>query len=120
MIQAPALPASVVQAKLSKVVSSLDPIKMALALYYQEKSSFPTTQNAWSTLGFARIPSKPAEISSLSVNANTGAIVVILVNINANVDGSMIIATPTVSSAMMTWSYTCTTTDTVTKKFFNC
>jgi len=79
------------KAKLSKVVSALDPIKTALAMYYQENGYFPLSTKAinltpaqagtadagsdvWTSLGFTDYPSLPAEVSNLSYISyqNTG------------------------------------------------
>ena len=75
----------IVKAKLAKVMSTLDPIKLALGTYFTEYGGFPlqgvaaalTTANAntplgttagtdvWSSVGFSRYPVLPAEVSSL-------------------------------------------------------
>jgi type IV pilus assembly protein PilA len=85
----PAYQDYIVKSKLSKVVSTLDPVKTALALYFQEQGSFPqaaatdivygsgTTGNVsgaqttvgtfWNSLGFSVFPSLPAEVGSMGV-----------------------------------------------------
>ncbi len=87
----PAYQDYIVKAKLSKVVSTLDPVKTALALYFQEQGGFPLAAatdligsggnvpgnqpglgSFWNSLGFSVFPSIPAEVSSMGVH-NVGA-----------------------------------------------
>ncbi len=76
----PAYQDYVVKAKLSKVVTSLDPIKTALAMYYQENGSFPVETAAnvvgttltgltWGSLGLTAV-TLPPEVSRLDYSAN--------------------------------------------------
>ncbi len=69
----PAYQDYVVKAKLSKVQSTLDPVKLALASYYQENGSFPngaTTSataptgagTVWTSLGLDRGATLPGEV----------------------------------------------------------
>ncbi|MDP1635461.1 MAG: prepilin-type N-terminal cleavage/methylation domain-containing protein, partial [Gallionellaceae bacterium] len=85
----PAYQDYVVKAKLSKVQSTLDPIKMALAMYYQENGSFPDASaiagaggsnpgtaseegDLWFTLGFKATPAIPlGEVSAMEVDGGT-------------------------------------------------
>src|SRR5487761_2481960 len=67
-----------VKAKLSKVPAVIDPLKLALAQYYQENSSFPGTANAWTSLGLAAAPTTTNEVTGVAVAATTGAITVTL------------------------------------------
>jgi type IV pilus assembly protein PilA len=93
----PAYQDYIVKAKLSKVVSTLDPIKTALAMYFQEQGGFPDTSAAanlvanpnqavvsglvpgaastvgqvWSSLGFGNIPSLPNEVKSMALQSVT-------------------------------------------------
>jgi type IV pilus assembly protein PilA len=89
----PAYQDYIVKAKLSKVVSTLDPVKTALALYFQEQGGFPiptaadliggagktagaqtTVGTFWNSLGFSVFPSLPGEVKSMGVHAvPTGA-----------------------------------------------
>ncbi len=82
----PAYQDYIVKSKLSKVVTTLDPIKTALALYLQEQGGFPvavagdmvggaagnasgtptTPATFWASLGFSVFPSLPAEVYSLA------------------------------------------------------
>ena len=88
----PAYQDYIVKAKLSKVVSTLDPVKTALAMYFQEQGGFPVpvagdmigtgglTAGAtsvvgsfWASLGFGAYPSLPTEVKTMGVHANAGA-----------------------------------------------
>ncbi len=79
----PAYQDYVVKAKLSKVQSTMAPIKTALAMYLQEQGGFPATAAAvsttdsskllpandtgtWTMLGLATFPTLPAEVSAMS------------------------------------------------------
>ena len=89
----PAYQDYIVKAKLSKVVSTLDPVKTALALYFQEQGGFPiaatsdiidpagtnkpgsttTVGTFWNSLGFSVFPSMPAEVATMAVHDVLGA-----------------------------------------------
>ncbi len=118
----PAYQDYIVKAKLSKVVSTLDPVKTALALYFQEQGGFPipattdivgtaeankpgaqtTVGTFWNSLGFSVFPSLPGEVASLGVHANsTGntssniALIIVMQNIKATtIDGGMVALSP--------------------------
>ena len=49
----PAYQDYIVKSKLSKVVSTLDPVKTALALYFQEQGGFPDTSTSSTLIGGA-------------------------------------------------------------------
>lgn len=125
----PAYQDYVVKAKLSKVMSTVDPIKLAIAAYVQEVGSYPQTANAWETLGLNGDPQLTTEVSSITLTAsdatgNDGSpIVVTLDNIKAGVDNTTVTMTPTDVDAISTsiqWENTCTSTDTIVKKYFGC
>jgi type IV pilus assembly protein PilA len=113
----PAYQDYIVKAKLSKVVSTLDPVKTALALYFQEQGSFPipvaadlvggggktpgnvtTTGTFWSSLGFGVYPSLPTEVYSMGVHAGAAtniALVLTLQNVKAGtIDGNWVSLSP--------------------------
>lgn len=114
----PAYQDYIVKAKLSKVVSTLDPVKTALAMYFQEQGSFPTPDAAndliggggktpgavtvtgtfWSSLGFGVYPSLPTEVYSMGVHAGAStniALVLTLQNVKAGtIDGNWISISP--------------------------
>ncbi len=88
----PAYQDYIVKSKLSKVLSTLDPIKTALAMYFQEQGGFPvpaasdlvgpggntpgnttTTGTFWNSLGFSVFPSLPTEVYSVGVHSGAAA-----------------------------------------------
>ncbi len=116
----PAYQDYIVRSKLSKVVSTLDPVKTAMAMYFQEQGGFPTgsdvvttaTQNTtatigtvWASLGFGNLPSLPAEVAQMNYYANGAtatsgnvALILTLTNIKAGtVDGVWITLSPNVT-----------------------
>jgi len=115
-----------VKAKLSKVQSTVHPVKTALALFYQEQGGFPATASAWDTLGIATAgPALPNELATngLTIAANTGAITLTLNNVKAvDIDGSTVILTPSTVSGQtaMTWGTVCSSTYPVLKKYYSC
>jgi type IV pilus assembly protein PilA len=119
----PAYQDYIVKSKLSKVVSTLDPVKTALALYFQEQGGFPiaaasdmvgtggqtpgnqtTVGTFWNSLGFSVFPSLPAEVKTMGVHdvaaagattAGNIALILQLQNIKANtIDGALIALSP--------------------------
>jgi type IV pilus assembly protein PilA len=124
----PAYQDYIVKAKLSKVVSTLDPVKTALALYFQEQGGFPiaaagdmigtgglvtgattTTGTFWSSLGFSVFPSLPSEVATMGVHdvlgatgttASNIALILRLQNVKAGtIDGVLVALSPNVSGA---------------------
>lgn len=105
------------KAKLSKVQSTLDSLKTALAMSLQENGSFPiattaisvtspggasVTGTVWNTLGFTTSPLLPAEVAQMDYITNaTGSSFVLwlkLANIRANtIDGKSIAISPVAS-----------------------
>lgn len=76
----PAYQDYVVKAKLSKVQSTLDSVKLAIAMYYQENGQFPDGQatatpagtftgTVWSSLGIGA-PVVPSEVATLTYQGN--------------------------------------------------
>lgn len=123
----PAYQDYVIKAKLSKVSSTIDPLKLAIAMYYQEQGSFVATANPWTSLGLAGAPTIPAEVASVDVAANTNAITLVLQNIGTNINAESIIMTPTAGTSAITWANTCTGAilagtgnGAVAKKYFGC
>jgi len=118
-----------VKAKLSKVTGVAQPIKTALALYNQENGGFPTSGGAamWTSIGLSAAPATTNEVSALDWNgtanpvaANTG-IILTLANIKAaGIDTTTVTMQPTVGSTDIQWTNTCTSTDAILKKYFNC
>lgn len=117
----PAYQDYIVKSKLSKVVSTLDPVKTALALYFQEQGGFPIPQAGdmigtggrtpgaqttvgtfWNSLGFSVFPSLPNEVKTMGVEAKSAgttasniALILQLQNIKAGtIDGALVALSP--------------------------
>ena len=98
----------VTRAKLSKVVTAVDPLKTAVAMFAQENAgSFPSAADNWVSLGLSGTPTATTEVSKFSVTANTGAIVATLAGIGGTYDTSTVTFTPTVNSSSVSWAATC-------------
>lgn len=108
--------------KLSKAISATDPVKVALALYYQENEKFPPTADAWTELGFENVKptaNLPREVSAMAVAANSGEITVTLANIGPGIDGTSVKMLPVVGNTME-WKYTCSSSSPQLRAFFTC
>lgn len=121
----PAYQDYVVKAKLSKVQSTLDPIKMATALYLQENGDLPATANSWASLGLTAGPTLIPETSAITQDATTGTINVTLAGIKANtINNGILHLQPSTTSGQtaVTWTATCTgaLTDPIALKYFGC
>ncbi|OGS95933.1 MAG: hypothetical protein A2Y51_00625 [Gallionellales bacterium RIFCSPLOWO2_02_60_31] len=124
----PAYQDYVVKAKLSKVQSTIDPLKLAMAMYNQENGSFPvaaaTTVNytltpasatgVWTSLGLTTEPALPKEALKLVYTSTDGTgpntdVTITLDNIKVlTIDGVALKMVPTVSGTAITWTNTCT------------
>ena len=137
----PAYQDYVVKAKLSKVQSTLDPVKLALAMYYQENGSFPnatidtgTTSaagNLWNSIGIAltTVPTLPAEVSLLAVDGTGLTTAKLTITIGAGkikattIDGKVVQLVGTAASTAVTWACvpgSTTITDPIALKYFGC
>lgn len=131
----PAYQDYVIKAKLSKVQSTLDPVKLALAMYYQETGAFPngtavtTTAYAagdlWSSIGLGALPTRPNEVTSLAVDGtglSSVTLKMVLQNINAAaIDTKDFTLTGAATGTAITWSCTATTlTSAIANKYFGC
>jgi type IV pilus assembly protein PilA len=107
----PAYQDYVVKSKLSKVASSVDPIKLAVAMFNQETGSPPAAIIAggdWTTLGLGISgPTATTEVASYILNAN-GVIVATLCAscIKTGIDGTGLTFTPTFGISATTWAVT--------------
>ncbi len=118
----------VTRAKLSKVVTGIDPVKLALALYSQENAGSVTglSTTPWASLGLAGQPTGTTE-AAYTMEAN-GVIVATLQNIGGTgYDGSTVKWTPVINAnaTNMSWTVACSTTTpaqavTNLKKVFGC
>ncbi|MDO9101897.1 MAG: pilin [Candidatus Nitrotoga sp.] len=121
----PAYQDYVVKAKLAKVATAVDPIKLGVAMYIQENGATPNFALAdlgdWNTRGLglgSTGPTKTTEIASYSLTTGTGAIVVTLcaacIKGGATpIDGQTITWTPTPSATGVTWAVTSSSNDPV-------
>ena len=135
----PAYQDYVVKAKLSKVQSTIHPVEMALAMYYQENGTFITTTAStsttapaalWSSLGLPNGATMPPEVDATTFKVDgtigSGDIVDLtlkLQNIKAvTIDGLNLVLRGQAAGTAITW--TCqassTITDALAKKYFTC
>ena len=120
----PAYQDYIVKAKLAKLQSTMDPIKLAIGLFYQENGSFPggnvattstqvtqTNKNADSTadvyymsLGLSKFPAIPSEVATMdiaTVNGTSLTITLVPQNIKAGTCNATITA-PTAAAGIDT------------------
>ncbi len=122
----------ITKAKLSKIVSALDPVKTAIAMASQDKGKLPrvttvvTSSNQgqratpdWAELGFATLPTLPREASSLAVTPE-GEIIVALANLGTDMDNTEVRAKMAKDVQGVSWTYTCTSENTTLKRYFHC
>ena len=111
----------IVKAKLSKAAAYADPIKTAIAVFYQENGDITAlTLDNWSSLGMGT-PSTTTEVSAVSVAASTGAITITLNAIKAaTIDGTTVVMSPTFGNTAITWRNACSSTEPVVTNFFKC
>ena len=141
----PAYSDYVTKAKLSKVSGIVQPLQLAVAMYYQEQGSFVNAAGvsgapggAWTSLGISTSPTLTAEVSAInmtacaapcdgSVTAAKNTIVVTIQGVKAgSIDGNTVTYEPTAGASAMTWTQTCqmvapgTSIDPIMKKYFGC
>jgi type IV pilus assembly protein PilA len=135
----PAYQDYIVKAKLSKVASTVDPLKLALAMYYQTNGSWPNsaatvittatgnvTSDVWYTsLGLTSYPTLPNEVSQLALSSNgsIATIALTLTNIKGStvvIDGSTLTMTGTPGSTSVSWSNTCASRNSVLDAYYTC
>ena len=114
----PAYQDYVVKAKLSKVASSVDPVKLAVAMFIQENGSAPAAASNWTSLGLGTGPTPTTEVASYTVTAGTGAIVATLCAscIKSGIDGATITFTPATGADATTataWTVSSSSSDAV-------
>lgn len=121
-----------IRPRLAQVQATIDPVRMAIALAYQEKGKVPQVTTVvtqanqgkpatpdWAALGFETLPSLPREASSLSL-AGGGEIVVKLANIAEDINDTEVHAIPVKEAQGLSWTYTCTSANNAVKAFFRC
>ena len=125
----PAYSDYITKAKLSKVSGIVDPLKLAIAMYYQEEGSMlavpgasGTGGAAWTSLGLSTSPTLIGETSNISMTAcaapcdgvtaaASNQIQVVVRSIKAgSIDGNTISMIPTAvpGGTAMTWRNVCT------------
>jgi type IV pilus assembly protein PilA len=111
----PAYQDYVVKAKLAKVATAVDPIKLAVAMFAQENGAPPAAASNWTSLGLGTGPTPTTEISTITVTAATGEIVVTLCAdcIKAGINNSTLNFVPTFGASATTWAITPSSTDSV-------
>jgi type IV pilus assembly protein PilA len=134
----PAYQDYIVKAKLSKVITAVDPLKLAIAQYVQEQGSYVTVAGVansngagWTSLGLSSFATPITEAPKIAFNtAGTGGANQITVELGGirstttngkTIDGLTITMEPTLGTSVMTWKNTCPATlDPVAVKFFGC
>jgi len=145
----PAYQDYIVKAKLSKVTAAIDPVKLAIAAYYQEQGSYVsvagvsgTAGAGWTSLGLSTFPTTTTEAARINMTACTtcaagdpNIIQVTLDNVRAGtINGVVIEMIPAAGATSVTWSNQCDTfvvppvtagaapkaADPIVKKYFNC
>ena len=141
----PAYQDYIVKSKLSKVQTTLDPIKLGLALYYQENGSFPNTTSTvtpaggaadafWTSVGLTTLPVLPNEVSSLVANGTGLTSVTLTLTLDkikagtgacsptTAIDGCILTIVGTPGSTAITWPAAASgvySTNTIVRKYFN-
>jgi type IV pilus assembly protein PilA len=110
-----------VKAKLSKVSGYAQPIKTALALFYQENGGFQFTDDNWTSIGLATKPNDTNEVNTPSIKNSSGRIVLTLNNIKAaTIDNTTITMEPQPGPTAIDWVNTCSSTDPIIKNYYKC
>ncbi len=133
----PAYQDYVVKSKLSKVQSTIHPVEMALAMYYQEQGSFIVASNTgvapsafWTSLGLPSGVTMPPEVNGANfvVDGTVGSgnlvdLTLPLQGIKAvSIDGLNLVLRGSATGTAITWTCqsTSTITDAMAKKYFGC
>jgi type IV pilus assembly protein PilA len=108
----PAYQDYIVRAKLAKVASAVDPVKLAVAEYASNNAgsyASITTDDAWGSLGItdstgaAAAPTPTTEVSAISVKGTSGNIEATLRNIGAGYDNTVVRWVPGFGTTGVTW-----------------
>lgn len=128
----------IVKAKLSKAGFVVEPIKLALAMYYQERGSFIDVADPWGSLAMSGPPSTTPEVTAIhttacaapcdgSSQATSNSIVVTLDGIKVRtINTNTVTMTAVPGGTAMKWTNTCqqgggaSSIDQVLKTYFNC
>lgn len=103
----PAYQDYITKAKFSKISTAVSSLQTAIADFAQNNGgAFPTSVDAWTSLGLSGAPTTTTEVSTLSVGT-TGAITA---TVAAGVIGSTscgtVVFTPTVGATSLKWAVT--------------
>lgn len=100
--------------KLTNTLASIQPVRDAVAQYYSTNGGlFPTSPNAWTTLGFSTAPTPTNEVTAYQVDANTGVVTATLTAGLVQGTNCNLVFTPTPGTSAITWTTTTTCTATV-------
>ena len=135
----PAYQDYVVKAKLSKIQSTIDPLKLAMSMYYQENGSFPdgkstsaTAGQVWTSLGLPSGATVPSEVDATKfivdgTGLTTATISMTILNgaIKAkSIDGLVIVFSGSAGGTAVEWKCSVaegtTVTDPIAIKYFGC
>jgi type IV pilus assembly protein PilA len=135
----PAYQDYIVKAKLAKLTTVIDPLKLSLSMYYQENGSFPNataniasgagTGTVWSSLGFNTVPTLPPELSDIQVDGTGLTTVRLNMTVAAGkikavtIDSLVIGLEGTPGATAMNWacvSGATTVTDKIALQYFKC
>lgn len=131
----PAFQDNDVKKKLSTIGSALDPVKLALSAYYQEKGVFPngvstsaSTGVLWQLVGLPKGVVMPAEIDPMVfvVDGTAGSTATIAFTMQGirsdSIDGKIIILTGSGDGGAVKWACLSTPSglDMIAQKYFGC
>ena len=118
----PAYSDYIIKAKLAKVASAADPIKLKVAETADDNGgAMPTgfVADTWASIGITGSPTPTTEVSAYSV-ATSGAITLTLRAIKpTDIDGKTVTLTPTFGTTQTTWGLTTNVTDTKSLALLN-
>jgi type IV pilus assembly protein PilA len=138
----PAYQDYIVKAKLAKITTVVDPLKLTLSMYYQENGSFPNGTvdsntgpaqgNVWASLGLNDKPTLPKELSLIAVDGtplSTVKLTLTVANVKASPAGGAVMDGGTIGIAgfpgatAMRWECVAdgtTVTDKIALSYFKC
>ena len=104
------------KAKLAKVVTSIDPIKLAIVSFVNDNGDIANlpagaSGGTWTSLGFGAAVTLPSEASAIAVTAATGEITVTLNKVGSIVSGTTVKFLPVFGTTAVTWGATCSATN---------
>jgi type IV pilus assembly protein PilA len=102
----------VTRAKLAKVNSAVDAVKLAMAEYMQNNAGSAPAADAWTTLGLASSGPTPTTEVEAYHTTDTGQIQAQLRNIGTGYDGVSVNFTPSTGTdaTAITWAVSCSAT----------